>query len=130
MKSKLVSLVLVFTFILTNTAALADAAQPLTGVKPDVLREMFGGIDEIDPNALESDLPYNDGTFLSDIREPLYMTESGGKLFGDHASPSEGQSWSGSLSALTLKSCNVAIGGKSYPLSGDTKLLSQSLSVG
>ena len=124
MKSKLVSLVLVFTFILTNTAALADAAQPLTGVKPDVLREMFGGIDEIDPNALESDLPYNDGTFLSDIREPLYMTDSGGKLFGDHASPSEGQSWSGSLSALTLKSGNVAIGGKSYPLSGDTKLLS------
>ena len=64
MKSKLVSLVLVFTFILTNTAALADAAQPLTDVKPDVLREMFGGIDEIDPNALESDLPYNVLQFL------------------------------------------------------------------
>lgn len=121
MKSKLVSLTLIFAVMLTPLGAFAQTVQGAEK-KPDVMHDIFRDIDDVDSEAKAEDLPYNDGTFLSDIREPYYISESGGEIFG--ADNSSAESLSGySVSVPALNSGNVMISGKTYNLNGEFKII-------
>ena len=72
MKRKLTSIILVLAFVLSPASTFAVSAADTD--KPDVLRSIFGGIDDIEPDEKALDLPYLDGTVLSDVRETyLYV---------------------------------------------------------
>ncbi len=118
MKNKIISTALMLAFSLNPCAAWAQTNEN----EPDVLREIFSGIDDADPELKSDRLPYLDGTYLSDIREPLYMYEGGQKIFGESDNLSASLSWRTS-SSLTLKRGTVKIAGVSYSLSGQAKFL-------
>ena len=122
MKHKLMACTLAFVLCLMPLGAFAEAGQA-SEPKQDVLHEMFSGIDEVSPDDPAAQLPYLDGTVLSDVREPLYVYDGGSKLFGDSASPSENLTWK-SASAAQLAAGAVTVGGKTYNLSNTYKLLS------
>lgn len=110
MKSKAVSLVLIFTLILTSFGTLAASAQ--STAEPDILHDIFSGIDDVDSDAGEDRLPYSDGTVLSDIREPLGLSDSGAKIFGEDNSSSENPKWN-NIEKFKLKT-SFSVGGTTY----------------
>lgn len=119
MKSKLISITLIFTMIFTSASVFAqnNASAAAAEAGHDVLREVFGSLDDIDKEAASEKLPYKNSTVLSDVREPLYAGTGSAKIFGNNSS-----SWS-SLSGVRLKSGTAVISGKSYSLTGEFKLL-------
>ena len=123
MKRKLTSIILVLAFVLSPASTFAVSAADTD--KPDVLRSIFGGIDDIEPDEKALDLPYLDGTVLSDVREPIYMYNGASKLLGESSFASDSISWKNSA-GFTLKSGNVTINGKIYNIGSEFKLLNAS----
>lgn len=90
--------------------------------EPDVLRGIFSGIDSVDPNERELDLPYSDGEVLSDVREPMYITANGSKVLGESSFASDAASWK-SADGYALSSASFTVGGKKYTVGSEYKVL-------
>ncbi len=94
-----------------------------TARTPDIFRDIFGGIDEVVPDEAAKKLPYQDGTVLSDVREPVYMSENGGKIYGEENSSDATLVWKNKTGKPTLPTGTVNISGKTFALSGEMKIL-------
>lgn len=90
--------------------------------KPDVLRGIFSGIDAVDPDEKSLDLPYVDGTVLSDIREPMYISSDSAKILGESSFASDDVTWKNDVK-YTMKKTSVTFGGKTYSIGDEYKLL-------
>lgn len=78
-----------------------------TARTPDIFRDIFGGIDEVVPDEAAKKLPYQDGTVLSDVREPVYMSENGGKIYGEENSSDATLVWKNKTGKPTLPTGTV-----------------------
>lgn len=126
MKKKLISLLLAATMVLSPVSAFAAEVPKNTGRTartPDIFRDIFGGIDEVVPDETAKKLPYQDGTVLSDVREPVYMSENGGKIYGEENSSDATLVWNSKTGKPILPTGTVKISGKTFALSGEMKIL-------
>ncbi len=123
MKTKFVSLFLIIALVFTTVGTSVQTAAAEEG--HDVLREIFSGIDSVEPDVEAERLPYRDGTVLSDVREPLSVNSSGSGVFGSGSSLSDNLSWS-SGAAPRFASPSVTLGGRQYSLGSEIKILAMS----
>ena len=72
MRKKLIAVILTFAMVLSPLSMFTLPANAAAN-KPDVLRSIFGNLDEVAPEEKALDLPYRDGTVLSDVREALRL---------------------------------------------------------
>ncbi len=124
MKKKLISLMLAAAMVLSPLSVCANTPDTTqkSPRKPDIFKDIFGGTDELDPEEEAKNLPYPDGTVLSDIREPLFANETGSRIFGEDNTLSTVLSWK-SKAAPTLPGDTVNISGKSFTLASKMKIL-------
>ena len=115
MKRRLISLILSLSFALAPVSARANSSQEDADLS--LMQKIFGNMEDLSDS--EYTLPYKDGTLLSDVREPLYLSENGGRIFG-----SGEQVWASSGTLPQTANKTFVIGGKSYALSGAYKILS------
>lgn len=116
MKRRLISLMLSLACAVAPMSALANTTQEDAGA--GLLQKIFGKLDDLSDNNLN--LPYHDGTQLSDVREPLYLFENKGQVFGN-----DGASWANTNVYITLER-NFSINGKSYNIEYGYKPLAMS----
>lgn len=116
MKRRLISLMLSLACAVAPMSALAKTTQEDAGA--GLLQKIFGKLDDLSDNNLN--LPYHDGTQLSDVREPLYLFENKGQVFGN-----DGAFWANTNVYITLER-NFSINGKSYNIEYGYKPLAMS----
>lgn len=119
MKRKLISFVLILSMIMPSFGVTASAAQ--STYEPDLFNDIFNGIADVDADAKAEDLPYLDGTILSDVREPLALQDGTAKLFGEADTADEGLEW-GDLGTFNLKS-SFTVNNTSYSVVSEFKIL-------
>ena len=115
MKKKLVSVLLALAMSLSCASVLSVSADSSQQGEPDVLRSLFGGIDDLSPDEKASELPYADGTMLTEVREPLYMSNEDSQIFGNESFATDSPSWQ-SATNFSMPTGTVTIQGKSYTL--------------
>lgn len=121
MRKKLIAVILTFAMVLSPLSMFTLPANAAAN-KPDVLRSIFGNLDEVAPEEKALDLPYRDGTVLSDVREALGLTAADSFILGESAFASDDLELK-SVNAFTLPAGTITLNGKRYPLNGDFKLL-------
>ena len=121
MKRKLISVILTLLLVLSSAGNFIVFAESDSD-NPDMLRSIFGGIDEVNPDDKSKNLPYLNGTVLSDVREPFYISGSGSKVFGESSFASDTASWKNSGN-FKLPSGKVTVNGTEYNIGSEYKLL-------
>ena len=121
MNRRLISILIISAMTLSPFGAFAADADAQKD--PDVLHEIFGALDSVSPDEYADRLPYTDGTVLSDVREPLYLSGGNRKIFGENNLSSENPAWKTESGAMRLGTGKFTLGSKTYTLSGTYKFL-------
>lgn len=125
MKRKLISLLIILALLPVRAVTYANSAQTAQAhlSEADIFREIFGDITEIDADEKADNLPYLDGTVLSDLREPLSLSSRTQKIYGKDNFDFENASWSTLSNPVYLQTGTVFIGSNAYTLSNTYKFL-------
>ncbi len=115
MKKRILSLILVLTMIFTSSGVFAlETKQPeyvaqgntaefyAASEKINVIEKIFGKSDISDDGSYDDKAPYRDGTFLSDVREPMAADPSGAKVYGDDSRISGSSVWTAAKNPILL----------------------------
>ena len=126
MKKRILSLILVLTMIFTSSGVFAlETKQPeyvaqgntaefyAASEKINVIEKIFGKSDISDDGSYDDKAPYRDGTFLSDVREPMAADPSGAKVYGDDSRISGSSVWTAAKNPILLSnSGKITVHGK------------------
>ena len=127
MKKQIISLMLALTIIFTSSGTFALETQGVETGAPDgtaemlaaservnVIKKIFGNSDIYDDGSYEEKAPYRDGTFLSDVREPMIANQSGASVYGDDSRIIGGGLWTESNPLLLSDSGTITVHGTTF----------------
>ncbi len=105
------------------SAAVFSGNSSIYAERTDVMNRLFSGLGDISADEPYGRLPYNDGTMLSEYKEPMTVGKSAARIFGEENASGGDLSWKSKNVFFNLGGKTVSAGGKSYSLSSKISLI-------
>ena len=95
------------------SAAVFSGNSSIYAERTDVMNRLFSGLGDISADEPYGRLPYNDGTMLSEYKEPMTVGKSAARIFGEENASDGDLSWKSKNVFFNLGGKAVSAGGKS-----------------